>query len=250
MGPGAAREWEAMREISAKIKQLDFKPTVLVEQVSGILSDAILEGALKGGDQLIEAELKEEFGISRSPLREAFRVLEKKGLVEIVPRRGTFVKRITRKDIEEHFPIRAALEGLAARMAYGHMTAEHLEEMTESFKKMNRAVRNHDAKAFWEHHLVFHEIFINASGNDLLIGLLQTLRMHSLWYRFSYQYYKEDFRKSLAVHQKILDLFREKNADAGKIEFTVRSHIEIAVERFIDYLREQEDLDATKKRDA
>ena len=91
-------------KLSGKIKDLEFKPHVLGEQVSQILTEAILEGLLKGGDQLVEAELQKQFGVSRSPLREAFRDLEKKGLVVIVPRKGTYVKQISRKDIEENFP--------------------------------------------------------------------------------------------------------------------------------------------------
>ena len=230
--------------VSGKFKKFEFKPAVLVEQISRVLTDAILEGVLKGGDQLIEADLKEEFGISRSPLRECFRVLEKKGLVEIIPRKGTFVKTISRRDIEKHFPVRAVLEGLAAREAYKKMTEEDLGEMSQALQNMKKAAQKNDAMAFWEHHLLFHEIFINASENDLLINLLKTLRMHSMWYRFSYQYYKEDFRKSLTIHQKILNLFKNKKSDENEIEYGVRNHIEIAVDRFLDYLKEQKIFDA------
>lgn len=223
-----------------RIKELDFKPTVLVEQVSRVLREAILEGHLRGGDQLVEAELKEQFGISRSPLREAFRDLEKKGLVEIIPRKGTFVKTITRRDIEEHFPVRSVLEGLAAREAYERLTEEDQEEMALALENMKKAVVMNDAKSYWEHHLVFHEAFIHASGNLLLISLLETLRMHSMWYRFSYQYYKEDFNKSLRTHDEILKLFKSDKTDTKVLQEAVQNHIEIAVERFLTYLQEQE----------
>ena len=106
-----------MSKYSGKSKAMDFKPQVLGEQVSQILIDAILQGSLKQGDQLIEADLQQHFNVSRSPLREAFRDLEKKGLVEIIPRRGAFVRTVTTKDIEENFPVRATLEGLAASPA-------------------------------------------------------------------------------------------------------------------------------------
>ena len=102
-------------KLTGKIKDLRFRPHVLGQQVSHILTEAILEGVLKGGDQLVEAELQKQFGISRSPLREAFRDLEKKGLVFIIPRKGTYVKQLSRKDIEDNFPVRAMLEGLAAQ---------------------------------------------------------------------------------------------------------------------------------------
>jgi len=108
----------AMATLTEKVQGLDFKATGLADGVSETLSQAILEGVLKGGDQLFEVKLQARFGISRSPLREAFRDLEKKGLVVIVPRKGTFVKTVTRKDIEENFPVRTSLEGLSAKIAF------------------------------------------------------------------------------------------------------------------------------------
>jgi DNA-binding GntR family transcriptional regulator len=229
-----------MKISSNKFKKLKFRPTVLAEEISRTLTEAIMEGVFKGGDQLVESELQEQLGISRSPIREALRDLEKKGLVEIVPRKGTFVKTITRRDIEEHFPVRATLEGLAAKMAYRRMNAEDLRELREALANMEKAVERKDAKAYWEHHHLFHEIFINASGNGLLIDILKILRMHALWYRFSYQYYKEDFKKSLAIHHEIMALFANERADERKIEETVRQHIEVAVDRFLEYLEEHE----------
>jgi DNA-binding GntR family transcriptional regulator len=229
-----------MSLLSGKIKDLDFKPFVLVEQVSRVLTEAILEGVFKGGDQLIEADLKDQFGISRSPLREAFRDLEKKGLIEIVPRKGAFVKKINRRDIEEHFPVRSVLEGLAAREAYGKLTDEDLQEMAIELDHMKDAVLKGDAKVYWENHLLFHEIFINASDNLLLIKMLKNLRMHTMWYRFSYQYYKEDLNHSWKVHKKILDLFKSKRSDVDELEKMVRDHIAVAAGRFLVYLEEQE----------
>jgi DNA-binding GntR family transcriptional regulator len=230
----------ASDKLKGKIKDLDFKPHVLGEQVSQILTEAILEGVLKGGDQLIETELQKQFAISRSPLREAFRDLEKKDLVVIVPRKGTFVKRLTRKDIEENFPVRAVLEGLAARQAYRRMSSPILEELAQALDKMAAAVTRDDVKMYWQNHLEFHDIFIKASGNDVLMNILKTLRMHSLWYRFSYQYYQEDLRRSLAVHRNILSLFQNQETDSHKIGSLVEEHIQTAFHRFLAYLDEQD----------
>jgi DNA-binding GntR family transcriptional regulator len=226
-------------ELTGKIKDLDFRPHVLGQQVSHILTEAILEGVLKGGDQLTEVELQKQFGISRSPLREAFRDLEKKGLVVIVPRKGTFVKKVTRKDIEENFPVRSVLEGLAAKEAHPKMTGQIIEGLAQVLDKMETAVKKDDAKAYWENHLKFHDIFIKATGNEVLINILKTLRMHSLWYRFSYQYYQEDLHRSLAVHQKIFGLFRNKDVDRHEIGNLVQEHIQAAFQSFMDYLDEQ-----------
>ena len=107
--------------------------------MSNLLADLILDGTLPPNRQLVETELQKQLGISRSPLREAFRELEKKGLVVIVPRKGTHVREMTRKDIAENFPVRAALEGLAAREAYQRMTPANLREMAEVLGRMKEA---------------------------------------------------------------------------------------------------------------
>lgn len=222
-----------------RIKRIDFTPTVLVEKISRILTEAILDGTLKAGDQLIETDLKEQFGISRSPLREAFRILEKMGLVEIIPRKGAFVRSITSRDIEQHFPVRSVLEGLAAREAYKRISEGDLKKMTRALDKMRSAVSKNNTKAYWENHFLFHEVFIDASGNLILINLLKTLRMHGLWYRFSYKYYEENLNESFAIHERILKLFKTKKTDPRQLEEVVKNHIEVAVESFLAYLEEQ-----------
>jgi len=81
--------------LEKKIKELEFRPSVLGDQVADIIAQAIMDNELEGGQKLIEAEIQKQFGVSRSPIREAFRTLEKKGLVDIIPRRGTFVRKVT-----------------------------------------------------------------------------------------------------------------------------------------------------------
>lgn len=222
-----------------------FRSVSLVDQIAQALKDDILTGKLKGGDQLLEDRLKEEFDVSRTPLREAFRVLEKEGLVEILPRKGAFVRAINRQDIEENFPIRAILEGLAARLAYTNLAVKDIDEMHEVFENMSKAAEKEDFNEYLKHHLTFHEIFINASENQTLIALLRTLRMHTLWHRYTYQYYKEDFRQSLKIHRQIIDLFKEKKVSPEEIEKVVRKHIERALEPFLNAMEKLEGKGAT-----
>ena len=229
-----------MEKLTSKLRTLDFKPTGLVEKLSETLTEAILEGIFKEGDQLIEVDLQKQFGISRTPIRESFRVLEKKGLVEVVPRKGTFVKRIFPRDIEEHFPVRSVLEGLAAKQAYPNMSANTLEMMERTLARMKIAAENEDTKNYWKQHILFHEIFIDSCGNQLLINLVKMLRMQIMWYRLAYQYYQEDFKKSYRTHEEILGLFKNKNTDPDKLEAAVRHHIDEAVNKFMGYLDEQE----------
>ena len=78
---------------------------------------------MKGGERLVENELRRSLGVSRAPIRESFRILERDGFITRVPRKGTFVRKITKKDIEENFPIRASLESLAAKLAIPHLSS-------------------------------------------------------------------------------------------------------------------------------
>lgn len=228
-----------MEDLKEKIKLSGFKPQVLTKQVADLLADLILDGTLAPNQQLVEAELQKQLGVSRSPLREAFRELEKKGLVVIVPRKGTHVRELTRRDIEENFPVRAALEGLAAREAYEKLTPQELKEMEAALNEMKSAGRARDREKYVGAHKQFHAIFINASGNQLLIDLLKTLRMHRLWYLITYRYQMLNINMAMEVHQKIYDMFKDKNTYLDELENVVRGHIEVA----LDWLFGQEDME-------
>lgn len=225
-----------------KKKEKGFRSVSLVDQIARTLKDKILTGVFKGGEQLLEDRLKDEFEVSRTPLREAFRVLEKEGLVEILPRRGTFVKKITRQDIEQNFPVRAILEGLAARLAHANLTEQDIGEMEEVFGYMEEAARARNFIEYARYHVYLHEIFISASKNDMLIVLLHNLRMHTLWHRYTHKYYKQDFENSLKIHRRIIDLLKEKNSSPEEIEKVVREHIEIALKPFLSTMKELESI--------
>ena len=222
---------KALKGAGAQLVTRGFSPQVLTEQISKVLTEAILDGALEPGTQLLETELQQQLGVSRSPLREAFRDLEKKGLVVILPRRGTFVKEITTRDVKENFPVRAILEGLAARLAHGRLGREELGRMRAALEGMKQAGRDKDREAYRRSHQVFHDVFIEASDNRLLIDLLQNLRMHRLWYFVSYRYQKLDFRVAIEVHEQILALFEQEGADPRELERLVRFHIDDALEK-------------------
>ena len=210
-----------------------FKSLTLAHQIANVLKDAILTGKLKGGDQLLEDKLKQDFDVSRTPLREAFRVLEKEGLVEILPWKGAFVKKISRKDIREIFPLRANLEGLAARFAYENSTQHHADELEKCLEYMQLAIHKNDFAEYSKHHMAFHDVFINASQNQTLIDIIQNLRICTLWHRNTYQFYEEDFGDPLKVHREITDLFKEKKASPDGVEKTVKLHIIAALGAFL-----------------
>jgi len=211
----------------------------LVEQITEFLTNAIIEGKVESGQRLVENELQRRFGISRAPIRESFRILEKKGLVVIIPRKGTFIRKITPRDIEENYPIRAYLEGLAARLAIKNVTPENVEAMESALSKMGEAARKNDFKSYHKDHLEYHETFINASKNDTLIGILENLRRQTILFRFSYLYFQESFEYTIRVHREILDLFIKKEAD--RLEGLVKEHILTALDKFLQFLESKAD---------
>jgi DNA-binding GntR family transcriptional regulator len=222
---------------SAKVKKREFSPQYsipLVEQITEFLTQAIMDGQFESGERLVENELQRRFGVSRSPIRESFRVLEKKGLVNNVPRKGTYVRKITQKDIEENFPVRASLESLAARLSLENLQPSDIEKMEASFSKMVDGAKQNDFKTYLKYHTQYHEVFIRASRNDTLIEILENLRNQAIWFRYSYLYVQESYEYAVKVHRKILDCFIKKDAD--QLEGLVKEHILIALDRFIQFL--------------
>jgi DNA-binding GntR family transcriptional regulator len=198
----------------------------LPQRISQTLIKAILDRTLRGGDRLVETELQKHFGVSRSPLREAFRDLEKKGLVEIRARRGTFVKKITRKDINEHYPVLAALEGLAARQAHGHMDSGRCTALADELTAMEDAAHTGEVERFLEHHGEFHRIYIEASSNCLLIDMIMDLRLRGTMLRYFYPHTPAYCQQSLDIHHRILLSLCNAEENPEQVERLVRGHIE------------------------
>jgi len=216
---------------------LEFKPQYqvsLVEQTAEFLTKKIFEGHLKGGQQLIENELQRKFAISRAPIREAFRILEKKGLVSIIPRKGTYVRKITLKDIKENYPILSCLEGLAAYYATSNLMQKDFEEMELALLKMSKEAKRNTFDSYYEHHNKFHNIFINASKNDSLIALIENLRHQSIWFRISYLWHQENLEYAIPSHCEILNSFISKDAECAKA--AVEQHVMTILKRFADFI--------------
>ena len=214
-----------------------FKPqfaTPLAEQIEQFLINAIMQGRYKPGQRLVENELLREFGVSRSPIREAFMSLVKSGLLVSVARSGTYVKDVTEKDIREKFPVRAYLEGFAAGLAANQMGPGDIDEIGSALAKMKVSAERDDFRAYTDSHNAFHMVFINGSKNDTLINIIKTLRQDILWLRYSYQWHVEYHQDALPVHQEILKLFMERQAEA--VESLVRTHIVRNMGNYIDFL--------------
>lgn len=209
----------------------------LVEQICDALTNAIIEGTLKPGEPLTEISLQQTFGVSRTPIREAYRILERKGLLEVIPRKGTYVKVISEKDIVETFPVRAILEGYAARLAAEKMTDAQLAEMDVCLKEMVKSAQENNFRSFMLNHYDFHRCFISCSGNDLLKDILDILLEKAIWFRCSFLYFHQNYSFSIDKHEEILGLFMKRDKDG--VGMLVKEHIEVAKDNFLAFVRQK-----------
>ena len=209
----------------------------LIDQICKSLTEGILEGRLKDGERLKEIELKKQFKVSRSPIREALRVLEKKGLVTLIPRRGAFVNDVTFEKIEQNFAVRAVLEGLAAREAFIRMTEDDLSDLKELLQEMTLASSGEESEAVMKCLYQFHRFFILKSENDVLINCLRNLPVHYMWKRFVWAYSREEMEELVKRHEGIFEAFADRGRNLEKVERAVRRQLEDSVDRLNRYLK-------------
>src|SRR5690606_19153041 len=132
-----------------------YKP--LRELVFEAIREAIIEGTLEPGERLMEAQLAEDLGVSRTPVREAIRQLELAGLVVMIPRRGAYVADISLKDVADVFEIRGALEALAASLAADRATDEEIQQLQSLLVEIERSVEARDVDLLVELDTRFHD---------------------------------------------------------------------------------------------
>lgn len=161
------------------------EPGPLRDRVRDALRSRIGEGRLRPGDRLFEQDLAAEFGVSRVPVREAIRMLQSEGLVEVLPRRrGVFVRSLDRRQVEELFDVREALEGLAARLAaqlVAQQSAEAVERLGEHARRASEALGESDVDSMSAANARFHDELVALSGNELLGTLLEPLHGRLQW---------------------------------------------------------------------
>ena len=186
---------------------MSFKtPLLLGSQVFQYLREQIIAGKLEEGSRLNELALQKDLGTSRSPIREAFRRLELEGLVEIIPRKGAFVRSISAEDLIEATAVRASLEALALRLAGPRIGPEKLRELSETLRAMDEAQEKRDVETFTDLHWRFHEILIGLGGNQILAKTYANVTRPFISNRLTYRYLKKVGRFKGVSHRDIYNL--------------------------------------------
>ena len=191
-----------MMEPNFKVNMNEYLP--LRDVVFNTLRQAILRGELKPGERLMEIQLANKLGVSRTPIREAIRKLELEGLVLMIPRKGAEVAEITEKSLRDVLEVRRALEELAVQLACEKITKEEIRELERVAKEFQQVVNSSDITEIAEVDVCFHDIIYTATDNQKLIQLLNNLREQM--YRYRVEYLKRDgvFPQLIAEHEAII----------------------------------------------
>ena len=178
----------------------------LRDVVFNTLRKAILRGELNPGERLMEIQLANKLGVSRTPIREAIRKLELEGLVLMIPRKGAEVAQITEKNMQDVLEVRKALEELSVQLACERITPEQVEEMKMAAEDFRKVLKSGDVTKIAEADVKFHDIIFAATNNQRLITLLNNLREQMYRFRVEYLKQKECYPQLLEEHDKLIAL--------------------------------------------
>jgi len=198
------------------------------------LEDDIVNGKLKPGDRLEEAALAERFNVSRTPVREAFQYLVGSGLVETVPKKGSYVANIGLPQLIEMFEVMAELEGMCARLAARRITDPQAKELQSLLDACARAKERGDPDAYYYENEHFHDCIYRASHNSFLAQQARQLQTRLKPYRRLQLRVRNRPSKSLEEHRQIVDAILA--GDESRAEACIKDHVKIQGERFTDFV--------------
>jgi DNA-binding GntR family transcriptional regulator len=184
----------------------------LYEQVAELLRARIYAHELAPGAWIDEQTLADEFGISRTPMREALKVLAAEGLVELRPRRGCYVAELSERDLDEIFPVLALLEGRVAQEATQRATSADFARLEQIHADLERHAATHDTDRFFEANQAFHSALQELAGNRWLSQLIDDTRKFLKLTRRDSLRLEGRLKQSLAEHRDILAAIRAKDA--------------------------------------
>ena len=186
-----------------KLNMDDYLP--LRDVVFHTLRDAILKGKIEPGERLMEMHLAKKLGVSRTPIREAIRMLEQEGLAVTVPRKGAQVAKMSEKDLRDVLEIRDALDELAVKSACKKMTENGLKALDTAMTDFEIAIKGKEVRAIVEADETFHNVIYQAADNPRLMTIIRNLKEQM--YRYRYEYIKDnaDYDTLLKEHRAIVD---------------------------------------------
>jgi len=188
----------------------------LAQEAAKRIREMIRKGALKKGDRILEAPMCQAMGVSRTPLREALRILSSEGLIELIPNRGAYVAQPSIKDIGEMFYVMSILEGTCARVCVEKMDDEGLRRLDDLYRKLEQHCQAEDREKYMAVNHSFHSLVQELAGNKVLSEVINALRQKILLYRYRQIYQPNRLKESMQEHRDLQQAFRERNPEAAE----------------------------------
>lgn len=197
--------------------------TALAVEITNRLRQMILEGQLQPGEKIREKLLTEQFGVSRTPLREALKVLAAEGLLELLPHRGTVVTKQSDGEIAEVFLVLAALEGLAGELAARNASEEDLKKIRAMTGDLRRTYEQTDRPTYFRINQSIHRALLNLAGNETLVRSHELLAHRVQRARYQANLTPARWRAAVEEHEAIAEAL--SNRDARKTAELMKDHL-------------------------
>jgi DNA-binding GntR family transcriptional regulator len=210
------------------------KPLSLVQRVREQLEDDVVEGRLRPGVQLYVDEIAERFQVSRTPVREALQQLEASGLVEVAPKRGTYVAAVSVSTLVEMFEVMAELEAMCARLAARRADEAMRTDLALAMNHCEHEAKEGTANSYYHANEAFHQLVYKASGNEFLVHQTTLLKNRLKPYRRLQLQVRDRIGQSVSEHRAVVDAIAQGNAEAAAC--AARDHVLVQGQRFNDLM--------------
>jgi len=188
--------------------------TSLHEELTDRIRNMVVEGVLVAGEKVPERELCEKLGVSRTPMREALKVVAADGLLDLVPGRGARVSAITLTDLEEVFPLMAALEALAGELACEKISNTQLTKIKNAHQEMLKHFKNQNLTAYFKQNEKIHETILAAAGNETLKTMYKSLALRVRRARYMANMTPKRWQQAVDEHEEILVALDNRDGQA------------------------------------
>lgn len=222
----------------AEVKTTPTMASLSADEIRETIEQRIVEGEFEDGERLDEVKLATRFGVSRTPLREALRMLAGSGLVELIPRRGAFVRHPGIVELVEMFEVMAEMEALCGRLAARRISPGELAELSVAARACEQALEKEDPDAYYHRNEEFHLLIYKAGGNSFLAAEAMRLQKRLRPFRRMQLRARGRMKQSMAEHGEILRMLTEGNANGAAD--ALRRHVAVQGEKFHDLLSSYE----------
>ena len=201
----------------------------LTDEIADVVRERILKGEYEIGEKIKENQIASELKVSRTPIREAFKLLENEGLIDYIPNRGCFAKGFTKQDVDDIYAVREALEELAVRWAVERITPEEINALEEQVDLREFYSKKKDKKKVLELNASFHDVIYAAARSRFLAQVLRSYKEYIEKTRKSIFYEQSYLESILREHRAIFEAIRER--DSEKAVDAIAKHLEASQDR-------------------